>query len=109
MNAGALALSCLLMVAGQNPSEGWATNQRDLKIPIDVKAWRPENISQLVLFVSADKGVSWHQHSAVKPKAAPQEQDQNVFIFRATADGEYWFRVAVVDLQGNQEPRDPAR
>ena len=28
-----------------------------------------------------------------------------MFIFRATADGEYWFRVAVVDLKGNQEPR----
>jgi hypothetical protein len=109
MNAGALALSCLLMVAGQTAPLGWATNQRDLKIPIDIKAWRPENISQLVLYVSADKGTSWHQHTTVKPRTAPQEQDQNVFIFRAAVDGEYWFRVAVVDLQGNQEPRDPAK
>jgi hypothetical protein len=109
MNAGALALSCLLLAAGQNPPQGWATNQRDLKIPIDIKAWRVENISQLVLFVSSDKGASWHQHTTVKPKTAPQEQDQNVFIFRAAADGEYWFRVAVLDLKGNQEPRDPSK
>jgi hypothetical protein len=109
MNAGALALTYLLLVAGQNPSEGWATNQRDLKIPIDIKAWRPETISRLILFVSSDQGASWHEHTTVKPRTAPQEQDQNVFIFRAVADGEYWFRVAVVDLKGNQEPRDPSR
>jgi hypothetical protein len=109
MNAGALALSCWMLVAGQNPSEGWATNQRDLKIPIDVRAWRPETINKLLLFVSADKGVTWQQHTAVKPKLAPHEQDQNVFVFRATADGEYWFRVAVVDHKGVQEPRDVSR
>jgi hypothetical protein len=106
MNVGALTLACLLYVAGQNPSDGWATNQRDLKIPIDIKAWRPESIHQLVLYVSTDRGRNWQQHSTVKPRLAPQEKDENYFVFRAQADGEYWFRVVVVDLKGNQEPRD---
>jgi hypothetical protein len=109
MNAGALALSWLLLVAGQNPSEGWAINQRDLKIPVDIKAWRTENINQLLLFVSADRGATWQQHTAIKPKLAPNEQDQNVFIFRAPADGEYWCRVVVVDGKGVQEPRDVSK
>jgi hypothetical protein len=109
MNAGALALGWLLLVAGQNPSEGWAINQRDLKIPVDIKAWRTENINHLLLFVSADRGASWQQHTAIKPKLAPHEQDQNVFIFRAPADGEYWCRVVVVDSKGGQEPRDVSK
>src|SRR5262249_8950325 len=62
---------------------------------------RPE-MRELILFASPDQGCTWHQEGAVTPET-------DAFRFFAPADGLYWFRVAVVDRHGRQDPADPAK
>lgn len=76
-----------------------AINKRSFKIPILIDPQRRPQIKQLILFVSTDQGQTWNQEVVRTP-------DQDHFPFRAQADGPYWFKVAIIDQQDNQQPPD---
>jgi hypothetical protein len=99
MSPGSLTLACLLLVAGQAPADVVYFNQRGMKIPIDIEPARRREIKELILYVSADRGKSWDRHASEAP-------DKEFFTFRASADGEYWFRIAAINVQGKQEPEN---
>lgn len=92
-----LMLSCLTLAVGQLPADVWPTNQRSFKIPIDIQPQRRPEIRQLFLYVSSDEGKSWQQYQAIAPT-------QDGFSFHAKQDGSYWFRAAVINQNGKQEP-----
>lgn len=77
--------------------EEWPLNTKKFQIPIRVKQDRKEDIKELVLYVSRDKGKTWE----ISSKAAPS---QEAFTHHAKEDGNYWFSVVVVDHKGKQEP-----
>jgi hypothetical protein len=100
MASGTLLLASLLLTAGQVPADVACYNTRSLSIPIgSIDPTKLAKISQLVLYVSSDQGKSWQKEAVVPP-------DNKAFLFYAPADGLYWFRVAVLDKQGRQEPED---
>ncbi len=101
MALGSLTMTCLLLVPGQAPTDVSYLNQRAMKIPIDIKSTRRQDIKEVILYVSADRGRSWEKNASERP-------DKGYFEFRAPADGEYWFRIAAINLQGNQEPENIA-
>jgi hypothetical protein len=88
-----------MLVAGQAPSDLVYFNQRAMKIPIDIEPARRREVKEFVLYVSADRGRSWEPSTREAP-------DREFFAFRAPADGEYWFRIAAINLQGKQEPEN---
>jgi hypothetical protein len=102
MSPGTLTLACLLLTAGQVPSDVWYTNQKNFKVPIDIRPAQRQKLSQLLLYVSDDQGRSWHQQASVT-------SDKDAFLFYAPNDGQYWLRVAAQDLKGVQEPADISR
>lgn len=69
------------------------------RIPIQVAADKAEEIQELRLYVSTDRGRNWKMVRTAKPS-------QNAFNFRAQSDGEYWFTLAFVDKQGKVDPPD---
>ncbi len=75
------------------------TRQRLFAIPfrtsqIDDPARRPV---EMQLYVSGDHGAHWDLYTKVPPA-------QQHFLFRAAADGEYWFAIRTVDGSGHVWP-----
>lgn len=68
-------------------------------IPIQVAPDRLNDIKELRLFVSSDRGRSWRMMQTARPT-------QKMFTFQAPNDGEYWFTLAYVDKSDNVEPTD---
>ena len=68
-------------------------------MPINVNPQKQGNISELTLYVSSDKGLTWYQAGHEPPSA-------KAFQYKAPADGEYWFQICVVDKQGKREPEN---
>jgi hypothetical protein len=99
MNLATLSLTCVLLVVGQAGDDVCVLNQRKVRFPITIKPERRAEIKNLTLYVSADRGRTWNQEAVATP-------DQASFPFTAPADGEYWFRVATINVQGRQEPED---
>lgn len=97
MNAGTLTLTCLMLLTGQVQQGTWYTNDGNFKIPISIQPHLRQEVKQMTLYVSKDRGKSWEQNSVIPP-------EQDGFIFHAPADGEYWFRVAVINRLGVQDP-----
>jgi hypothetical protein len=99
MSAGSLTLTCLLLL-GQVPSDVHVTNQRNNRIPFDpVAPEHRQEIREVLLFASRDQGKMWQQVAVAKP-------DQDGFAFYAPEDGLYWFRAAIINRQGKQEPEN---
>lgn len=95
-----VALTWMLLAASPTQTaELVPINKRSFKIPILVEPERRPQIKQLILFVSNNQGQTWEQ-------AAVRTPDQDHFAYRAPADGLYWFTVAVVDQQDQQQPAD---
>jgi hypothetical protein len=97
MTVGAMTLTCLLLAAGQVPSDLVALNQTKVRFPLNINLARRQEISQIKLYVSSDRGLSWQQEAVVAP-------DQDAVYFYAPRDGEYWLQVATVSRNGKQEP-----
>jgi hypothetical protein len=55
---------------------------------------------EVQLHVSGDRGVHWDNWRKAKPQ-------DGYFLFRAGADGEYWFDVRTVDRSGQVRPQGP--
>jgi hypothetical protein len=70
---------------------------RNFRIPFNVDAADRPTLSEVRLYSSEDSGYHWEIASRTVP-------DRPAFTFRASHDGEYWFAVRTVDLQGNLFP-----
>lgn len=69
------------------------------RIPVALQAEKVASLQGVLLYVSNNRGKSWELHGRIKP-------DEGSFQYLAKSDGVYWFKVAVLDKQGNQDPRD---
>jgi hypothetical protein len=99
MAMGSLTLACALLLANVELPEIMPMNQGSFTIPIRVAPERRSAIKELRLYVSHDLGATW----AVEGRATP---DQASFPYKTTSDGMYWFNVAIIDQQNQQEPVD---
>ncbi len=98
MGIGSFAMACLLFAvsAGAAPDE-WHMNQTQFKIPIRIKPDQQADIKSLVLYYSRDEGATWNQGGTATP-------DKDGFLFDTKGDGKYWFKVAVINNKGVQDP-----
>ncbi|MEN9673502.1 MAG: hypothetical protein RL553_1767 [Planctomycetota bacterium] len=97
-----LGVALLTTCFQQTPSEEWPLNTPKFQIPIRVHQERKEQIRELVLYVSKDKGKTWEVSTRAEP-------NQEAFTFVAKEDGPHWFSIGVVNVKGIQEPADIAR
>ncbi len=72
-------------------------NQRSFTIPITIAL--PDKIKEVELYVSTDEGKTWNGQSVIGP-------ERGEFTFTAPTDGAYWFKVCILDKEGNREPKD---
>ena len=86
-----LGVALLTTCFQQTPSEEWPLNTPKFQIPIRVHQERKEQIKELVLYVSKDKGKTWEVSTRAKP-------NQEAFTFVAKEDGPHWFSIGVVDV-----------
>lgn len=107
-NLGTWSLVMIIKLAGmallgtffQQPQvEEWPLNTSKFQIPIRIQQERKNDIKELVLYVSKDRGKTWEISSRALPS-------QEAFTHYAKEDGNYWFSVVIVDHKGNQEPRE---
>ena len=98
MTAGTMMLAWLFS-ANPPPADVYYLNQHQLRIPISVDPARKAEIKELILFMSADEGQTWHEQAVATP-------DQDAFPFYAPRDGMYWFSVRVINQQNRREPED---
>ena len=75
-----------------HPSHGF-------KIPFDIEPADKAILKSIELYVSDDKGGSWRLSSSTNPSS-------KAFTFRAARDGEYWFAVRTLDVDGRYNPSD---
>jgi hypothetical protein len=99
MVMGTMLTALLLAVAGQVPDDMIYRHERLFEFPVTVESARRAEIRELRLYCSADKGKSWQLANVITP-------DKGKFTYSAPGDGEYWFRSAVVDKQGKQDPEN---
>ena len=99
-------LLALMIAATRSDMVGilWAqtvipTRQLAFTIPFTVTTPRvaQEAAQEVRLLMSEDRGASWQVADRVKP-------DAGEFHFRATSDGEYWYRVQTVNQSGQITP-----
>lgn len=69
------------------------------KIPFDIDPSDKPLLKSIELYVSDDLGSSWKLSTATTPSAS-------AFPFRGGRDGEYWFAVRTLDIQGRYNPSD---
>jgi len=75
------------------------TRQTLFSIPFQIdRADHPmRDPTEVQLYVSTDQGINWQMYGRVKP-------EQGHFLFRAVADGEYWFLIRTLDRSGQLRP-----
>ncbi len=71
------------------------TRQTQFGIPYQINE-NPQNVSEVLLYVSADRGNRWQLYSRQYP-------GNREFRFAANGDGEFWFAIKTVDM--NKVPR----
>jgi hypothetical protein len=105
---GTLRLGCLvfslavaLIYAGRTPGQASSgdisyTRYSRFRIPFQTEP-NERRIRQILLYFSANEGLSWTQASMAPP-------EQNGFEFQAPRDGLYWFAVRTQDVDGHFFP-----
>ena len=80
------------------PVSGYSVTKPKLKLPFKVApdAWK--NIASISLFVSDDQGKSWKEAVRINDNA------RDAFDFNAPHDGEYWFKLRVMDKEKHETP-----
>lgn len=71
---------------------------RNFRIPFNLTAESRDRIKEFHLFVSEDRGYHWKLSSKTYP-------DHPAFSVRTTHDGEYWFAVQTVTVDGKYSPK----
>lgn len=99
---GAIIWSCLALTIHQGPVQEYPMNSRHFEIPIKLDTRRAQEIQELNLLVSQDKGKVWQPVDRKSP-------NERRFVYRAPADGSYWFIVQEVDRNGRRIPENPER
>jgi hypothetical protein len=102
-------LGCLLAAAPAGARVGppltdsdvWRTDSREFLIPFRVDPGRGDEINEVRLYVSRDRGKTW-------VKAGTQSPSSDGFPFTAPEDGLYWFSVQMVTSDGRPHPADTA-
>lgn len=69
------------------------------QIPFEIDPADKPFVKSIELYVSSDLGKSWRLSTATTPNS-------KAFKFRATGDGEYWFAVRTLDVEGRYNPSD---
>ena len=75
---------------------------RNFRIPFNLNAEGRDRIKELHLLYSEDQGYHWRSSSRTFP-------DHPTFTFRSSHDGEYWFAVQTVTIDGKVSPRSMPR
>jgi hypothetical protein len=112
MMARLLLLSWLPLLAATAHADTVYVNSRKFEIPANIAPDRIPLIQHVLLFVSRDKGQTWHQVGKISPadvKAELTRPGGLLFPFEAPLDCECWFRVASVNRDNQQDPIDIAR
>jgi hypothetical protein len=97
MLSGSLILASMLLAANGAP-DVWYMKDKGFAIPIRIRPEARADISKLVLYWSRDENHTiWDVCATAKP-------EQESFGVTAQGDGSYWFKVAVVKKNGQQDP-----
>ena len=70
---------------------------RNFRIPFNLSAETRDRVKEVHLLVSEDLGYHWQRKSKTYP-------DHPTFTFRSSHDGEYWFAVQTLTLDGKVSP-----
>lgn len=89
----------LLEGASPIPTQTIHTSKPRFRIPFryDPAELRRISATQLVLYVSNDRGIKWRKSQSVAP-------EDGRFTFTAPNDGEYWFAVRTLSKDGSISP-----
>jgi hypothetical protein len=71
---------------------------RNFRIPFNLNAEGRERVKELHLVYSEDQGYHWQPSSRTLP-------EHPTFTFRSSHDGEYWFAVQTVTVDGKVSPK----
>jgi hypothetical protein len=71
---------------------------RNFRIPFNLNAESRERIKEFHLLISEDKGYHWKRSSKTYP-------DHPSFSVRTSHDGEYWFAVQTITVDGKYSPK----
>ena len=74
-------------------------NKLSVNLPIEIEANQRAQLKGLVLFMKEGIQGAWRQID----QGGPQQTE---FVFQAPREGEYWFRIVAVDVQGRSHPSD---
>lgn len=99
MATGWLAWTMLLLAGATGSDDVVHMNQRGFQIPIKIQPERINDVRELYLYVSPDRGKTWEIYSKALPTA-------KAFDFFSAADGLLYFSIAVIDQRGKQDPLD---
>lgn len=95
-----LSLSlALVFSAAIHSQEVHRTNLRDFRLPVYIEAGRQDEVKQLVLYISTNRGISWERYATSSPKGGH-------FDVNVPGDGEYWFLLQIVDQSGKANPAE---
>jgi hypothetical protein len=78
----------------------WRQTLFSIPFHIDRPARPAEEAANVQLYVSGDRGGRWDNWLHATPQ-------KGFFLFKAGADGEYWFDVRTVDRSGQTRPQGP--
>ena len=77
-----------------------ATSQKSFEIPFTIGA-NQDDVVEVVLHVSTDRGRTWQEHSRRAPTA-------KAFPFSCRADQEFWFAIQTINRNGQKQPAPQA-
>ncbi len=92
----AIVAAPVAVVAGTPPlPDPIATRQTSFLVPFRIERHDPRSPDPraIQLFVSTDRGANWQYYATAEPA-------KGSFLFRADADGEYWFAIRTIDASG---------
>ena len=100
MSLTKVLLTCALLITGQTGGGQLYTNLRAGRIPSTINPDRKADIRELQLYMSGDQGRSWAPIDKITP-------DKDAFTYTTPADGEFWFKVLIINQQWKSEPPSP--
>src|SRR5262245_52339269 len=90
--------------AARQAAPPFVTKQNEVEIPFSVRAGASAETqpTSVRIFVSWDRGQTWHFYDERKPEDAR-------FRFRARQDGEFWFATQTIDRSGRPDSGEPKK